>query len=291
MYRTYKKNGLMEKKTTGRRQPILTEEQKERICDWVDEDCSLTLLQLKNKCFEEMNITVSISTIERALKSFHYTIKRVHRIPLSRNSPAVIESRFEYALQYNRMFPNRKKIFFLDETGIQIWSRATYGRAPKGIRSTKRVKAIRSQNYSIASAMNIESLYFFEIQNKSYNSDDYTEFLNKFIQHLANDRIEGAFLVMDNVPFHKTELVKNLIQSHGHHAIFLPPYSPFLNPIENLFNQWKNFIKRGEPKTEDQLYELVNSSSELITSTHCNNYFENMESYLYKCLNKEEIDY
>ncbi len=44
MYRTYKKNGLMEKKTTGRRQPILTEEQKERICDWVDEDCSLTLL-------------------------------------------------------------------------------------------------------------------------------------------------------------------------------------------------------------------------------------------------------
>lgn len=192
MYRTYKKNGLMEKKTTGRRQPILTEEQKERICDWVDEDCSLTLLQLKNKCFEEMNITVSISTIERALKSFHYTIKRVHRIPLSRNSPAVIESRFEYALQYNRMFPNRKKIFFLDETGIQIWSRATYGRAPKGIRSTKRVKAIRSQNYSIASAMNIESLYFFEIQNKSYNSDDYTEFLNKFIQHLANDRIEGA---------------------------------------------------------------------------------------------------
>jgi transposase len=47
--------------------------------------------------------------------------------------------------------------------------------------------------------------------------------------------------------------------------LFFPPYSPFLNPIENLFNQWKNLIKRSEPQNEDQLYEAVENSSEKIT--------------------------
>jgi transposase len=137
--------------------------------------------------------------------------------------------------------------------------------------------------------MNSESLYFFEIQNKPHNSEDYAEFLNKLIRYLANDGIVGAYLVMDNVRFHKTKLVVNLIESHGHHAIFLPPYSPFLNPIENLFSQWKHFVKRGEVQNEDQFYKLVNTSSQKITPNNCANYFKNTETYLPKCLRKEEI--
>jgi transposase len=291
IYKTYLKDGRVEKKKTGHRKSLLSDQQKEKICDWVDDDCHLTLEQLKRKCLEEFNISLSVSTVERALKEFHYTIKRVHRIPNRRNDSSVIQKRFDYAINYNRMMVEREKIFFLDETGIQIFSRASYGRSPRGVRATKRVAQLRTRNYSIASVMNQESLYFFEIQNKAYNSEDYSEFLNKFLQHLANDGISGAYLVMDNVRFHKTELITNLIQSHGHRAVFLPPYSPFLNPIENLFNQWKNFIKRGEPQNENQLYELVNNSSELITSIHCMNYYKHMESYLHKCLNKEEIEY
>jgi transposase len=42
---------------------------------------------------------------------------------------------------------------------------------------------------------------------------------------------------MDNVRFHRSEEVVTLIEAHGHFAVFLPPYSPFLNPIEELFNQ------------------------------------------------------
>jgi len=290
IYRTYKKDGRFEKKKTGHRRSLLSDQQKEQICDWVDEDCTLTLEQLKRKCLDEFNISLSISTVERALKAFHYTIKRVHRIPNRRNDPSVIQQRFDYAINYNRMMTERKKIF-LDETGIQIFSRASYGRAPKGLRATKRVAQLRTRNHSIASVMNQESLYFFEIQNKAYNSEDYSEFLNKFLEHLAIDGITGAYLVMDNVRFHKTELITNLIQSHGHRAVFLPPYSPFLNPIENLFNQWKNFIKRGQLQNENKLYELVNNSSEQITSIRCMNYYKHMESYLYKCLNREEIEY
>jgi transposase len=87
----------------------------------------------------------------------------------------------------------------------------------------------------------------------------------KLFEHLSLNGISGAYIIMDNVRFHKTELVVNLIRSYGHKAVFLLPYSLFLNPIENLFNQWKNLIKRSEPQNEDQLYEAVHNASEKIT--------------------------
>ncbi len=180
------------------------------------------------KCLTEFNISLSQSTVERALKHFHYSFKRVTLVPISRNTPQVIDKRYDYAIDYNRMMVEREKIFFLDETGIQIFSRATYGRSAEGIRAINRVKTIRSRNYSIATAMNNESLFLFEIQDKPYNSEDFAKFLNKLFEHLSLNEISGAYIIMDNVRFHKTELVINLIRSHGHKAVFLPPILHFL---------------------------------------------------------------
>jgi transposase len=67
---------------------------------------------------------------------------------------------------------------------------------------------------------------------------------------------------MDNVRFHRSEEVVTLTEAHDHFAVFLPPYSPFLNPIEALFNQWKQLIKRAQPTNENELYEAVPTASE-----------------------------
>ncbi len=79
---------------------------------------------------------------------------------------------------------------------------------------------------------------------------------------------------MDNLRFHKTDLVVNLIRSDGHNPILLPQNSPFLIPIENMFNQWESMIKRSQPVNEDQLYQSVDSTSERISSLNCSNYFK-----------------
>jgi len=288
IYKTFQMEGRVTKKKTGKRRSKLSDEQKEKLCDWVDNDCQLTLKQLVAKCFEEWQIVLSPSTVDRALKHFHYSFKRVTLNPERRNNRDVIEKRYQYAVEYNRLMAERE-MYFLDETGIQIFSTASYGRSPKGTRATKNVAPIRSRNYSIATAMNHESLYMFEIQDKAYNSEDYVSFLNKLFEHLRLDGIQGAHIIMDNVRFHKTDIVVNLIRSHGHNPIFFPPYSPSLNPIENMFNQWKSMI-RSQPVNEDQLYQSVHSTSERISSLNCSNYLRNMENYLFPCLNREIID-
>ncbi|MCP5019015.1 MAG: hypothetical protein GY938_27610 [Ketobacter sp.] len=64
---------------------------------------------------------------------------------------------------------------------------------------------------------------------------------------------------MDNVRFHKMNDIKTMIFENGHIVEFLPPYSPFLNPIENVFSKWKNIVERDRNSSEDKLIESIGS--------------------------------
>ena len=239
--KVYEKTQRVVKCEKGHRKKILNVEQIEELCNFVDEDCTVSTEAIIQEVLKRFGKKVSRSTINQYLRNFHYTLKRVTFIPERRNTPEVIEKRYDYMIKFMEIYSNRNKIFFVDETGIQVFSRRSYGRSIKGNRANKMIRQIRSKNYSICSAINCESLYLYQIQNKAYNTDDFEEFLLKLMVHFKTDNIEGAFLVMDNVNFHKADKIKKLVKDHNHHLLFLPPYLPFLNPIENLFNQWKHF--------------------------------------------------
>jgi transposase len=291
IYSTYRRTQNTTKKSAGHRQQKLSDAQKEQICDWVDEDCSLTLQQLKTKCLTQWpNINqISLSTVNRAVQNFHYSVKRISFVPERRNTPDTIQARFDYAVQYNRIMLERDKIFFIDEYGIQVNSRVSYGRSVRNTRASKVKAQLRGRNYSIAAAMNDNSLYLFQVQDRPYNIDHFSEFITSLINHLNNDAVQGAHFVMDNVRFHRSEEVVTLIEAHGHFAVFLPPYSPFLNPIEELFNQWKQLIKRAQSTNENELYEAVHTASENISPENCRMYVQHMEACLHDCLRRGEI--
>lgn len=284
------RTGQINKQSAGHRRQVLTPQQKEIICDWIDEDCTLTLSSIKQKCLNQWpGIQISISTVNRALKEFHYSMKRVTCVPERRNTPEVIQSRFNFAIQYNRIMHEREKIFFIDEFGVQVFSRVSSGRSVRNTPAHVTKAQVRGRNHSIAAAMNCNSLYLFQIQDVPYNVNHFSEYLITLINHLHNDDIIGAYFLMDNVSFHRSVEIVNLIENHGHHCVFIPPYSPFLNPIEELFSQWKNYIRRSAPRNEDELYESVHTSSTHISPANCLNYVQHMETYLADCLQSREI--
>ena len=108
------------------------------------------------------------------------------------------------------------------------------------------------------------------------------QFIRQLCDYLAVDEITDAYLVMDNVRFHRAREVRDLIEERRHNVFYLPPYSPFLDPIENLFSQWKGKVRREEPNDENELYDTVHKTSEEISSDNCLNYFRNMERYISK---------
>lgn len=80
-----------------------------------------------------------------------------------------------------------------------------------------------------------------------------------------------------------------MIFNLGHNLVWLPPYSPFLNPIENLFSKWKNGVKDRESMDEDGLYKNIHEAALDITDGDCQNYFLHMQKYISLCLRKEII--
>ncbi|KAI5152178.1 hypothetical protein ENBRE01_2629 [Enteropsectra breve] len=163
------------------------------------------------------------------------------------------------------------------------------GRSLAGTRVVQTVTALRSKNISVCCVMNIDSILKYSAQNRAYNNDGYLVFSEEFIRELGNRNIEMATIIMDYVPFHRSTVISNVITSTGHRVEYLPPYSPFLNPIENLFSQWKQCVRSLNLESEEQILSYIENSSFLILSTHCRNYFIHMLSFMARCIQREPV--
>ena len=94
---------------------------------------------------------------------------------------------------------------------------------------------------------------------------------------------------MDNVPFHKSTSIRQFIENLGNRLLLLPPYSPFLNLIENMFSKWKQHIRQARPENEAVLFKLIEDGSRLIKPSDCASHYKHMITFLTMCINKQEI--
>jgi transposase len=195
-----------------------------------------------------------------------------------------------YAMEFLTLAPNREKIFFLDESGFSFCMRLHYGRAPVGQAAHVTVPAIRSRNFSLAAAMSMNGLAFHSMQDHAFNTQSFHLFLVDFFGYLTSHDIRNVTIIMDNVKFHKSASISAVVNSYGHRLVFLPPYSPFMNPIEEMFNQWKHFVKMASPQNARELTIAISNAASRISADHCNGYFRHMESYLPLCIQGVEIN-
>jgi len=92
---------------------------------------------------------------------------------------------------------------------------------------------------SVLMAINSEGIMKYTSQNKNFNGDTFTQFVNELI---VENKIEDTYFLMDNIPFHKRAL--QTIKDSKNHVLFIPPYSPEFNPIEEVFSSLKSYIKK-----------------------------------------------
>jgi transposase len=284
-------NKITKAQRGGERNSKLNQLQKNTIREWIDEDCGQTLRKVKDRCLSDFGVYVSETTLSKILRDFEYTIKRIHTQPLRRNDPATIAIRREYANAF-MMASTRvqnTKIYFIDEVGFNVSMRARRGRSQRGSRAIQVVPAIRSRNISVCCCMSKEGMYHYKAQTRPFNGNLFEVFLNEMFEKFDSDNISGSLLIMDNVAFHHSQSIKTLVQTRGHSILYLPPYSPFLNPIENMFAKWKEYVRRERATDEARLFELIESGARLVTSDDCNAFYLHMTSFLPKCINLEEI--
>jgi transposase len=290
--KNYLKEGRVDTKPRGGRMyRKLSGEHINTIKKYIDENCSVTLSSIKRRLNDDFSITVSISTIFRAIKGFSYTLKRLTRIPERRNCDYIIALRRLYCQQlFQILFEHHgKNIVFVDEIGLNPTMRQHRGRALRGKNAVKVVPYIRSRNISICCAMLKNRAFHYRKQNHPFNIEHFSTFLDELFQKFSEEGMKNMLIIMDNVPFYCSEEIKEKILSASHLWIYLPPYSPFLNPIENMFAEWKQMIQSLESQSENELLNTIDSTFYTISDEHCHNYYIHMLNMATRCLNGEII--
>jgi transposase len=91
---------------------------------------------------------------------------------------------------------------------------------------------------------------------------------------LAPEMRPGQVVVMDNLSAHKSERVRELIEARGCELLYLPPYSPDLNPIEDAFAKVKALLRRAGPRTGETLVGAMGRALEAVTVRDARGFFE-----------------
>jgi transposase len=85
----------------------------------------------------------------------------------------------------------------------------------------------------------------------------------------------GDIVIMDNLPAHRVSGVREAIEAAGATRLFLPPYSPEFNPIEQAFAKLKALLRKAAARTLDALWNAIADTIELFTPAECRNFFRN----------------
>ena len=85
----------------------------------------------------------------------------------------------------------------------------------------------------------------------------------------------GDVVVMDNLGSHKNQSIRSAIRAAGAKLIFLPPYSPYLNPIEQVFAKLKTLLRKAAERTVEAVWKRIGSLLKCFSSGECAAYFRN----------------
>ena len=100
-------------------------------------------------------------------------------------------------------------------------------------------------------------------------------FLTYVIHELAPVLRKGDIVVMDNLSSHKSKAVRETIRAKGAHLLFLPPYSPDLNPIEQAFAKLKHLMRKAAERTVEATWRRIGKLLGQFSAQECGNYFKN----------------
>jgi len=93
-------------------------------------------------------------------------------------------------------------------------------------------------------------------------------------QALLPHLLPGRIVVIDNLSAHKSERVRELIEAAGCEVLYLPPYSPDLNPIEEAFSKIKGILRKAEARSREALVEAMGKALDAVTVRDVRGFFE-----------------
>ena len=148
-----------------------------------------------------------------------------------------------------------RRLVFVDESGFNTSMTRLRARAPKGKRAYGKVPRNRGKNTTLIVAITLEGA-----MGESMTVEGATDALafEAYVEHFLAPSLEkGQVVVLDGLGAHRTEKVRELVQAKGADLLFLPSYSPDLNPIEEAFSKIKALVRKEGARVREVLVEAI----------------------------------
>ena len=163
-----------------------------------------------------------------------------------------------------------ERLVFVDEMGSNTSLHELYAYAPKGQRAYCSVARNRSKNTTLLSSMTFSGMGPSMVVEGGTDGAVFEGYLREMLVPALR---EGDVVVMDNLSVHKSETVRELIEGAGAHLLYLPPYSPDFNPIEEAFSKIKNLLRKAGARVREALVEAIGQALSELTEEDARAFF------------------
>ena len=163
-----------------------------------------------------------------------------------------------------------QRLVFIDETWASTNMARLHGRAPKGERLRAGIPHGHWKTTTFVAGLRVGAMVAPMVLDGPINRDAFLAYVE---QLLVPELSPGDIVIMDNLSSHKAPAVRHAIEAAGARLLFLPPYSPDFNPIENAFAKLKALLRKAAERTIDGLWNTIGELIELFTPLECKNYF------------------
>jgi transposase len=164
------------------------------------------------------------------------------------------------------------RLVYLDETSVNIGMTRLYGRAPKGERIVEYVPYVKYKRVSILSTIRVNGESNPFVYSGSLNGNLFTQYIFYCVLPTLKPY---DILVMDRLSSHMMAIISEMVESVGANVLYLPQYSPDLNPIETVFSQIKSELRERKARSVVDLCDAITYAFYSITPEQAANHFRN----------------
>ena len=184
--------------------------------------------------------------------------------------PDVAYRRKQWKKYQKRLDPAR--LVFIDETWAKTNMTPTHGWSKKGKPLLAKAPGGHWQTMTFLAALRHDRITAPCVFDGPINGERFLAYVKQFLVPTLKP---GDVVIMDNLSSHKSAAVRKAIRKAGARLFFLPPYSPDLNPIEQVFAKLKRLLRKAEERTKQATWRRIGTLIDQFSPQECSNYLRN----------------
>jgi transposase len=166
---------------------------------------------------------------------------------------------------------NKRRFIFVDESAVNTAMTRRYGRAPRGERAYDSAPRNYGTHTSVIGAMGLRGLLAALTVEGAVDTDRF----NAYAERVLGPRLRrGDVVVLDNLTAHRASRIEGVAEGRGAQVLWLAPYSPDFNPIEQCWSKIKTYLRGAKARTQEQLDEALATAIRLITKADIRGWFK-----------------